>query len=162
MPACRRLGLAATLLVSLVFGPALTGCDIEDEDRPVVVAESFTEGMAKDSDDGAFRVALSSDEGGLRVGPNTLVVRLGFHDPNDPLALGRGIPGAEVRLDAWMPHGTGEVLDLRGIYVEDGRYEIALDLPAPGVWQLDFQFAVGSGVSDSVSFAFIIDEPPGE
>ncbi|MFO7562902.1 MAG: hypothetical protein R6X02_09700 [Enhygromyxa sp.] len=122
------------------------------------MAQTFAaEGVAKDSDDGAFRVVLSAEEG-LRVGENELVVRLGFHDPHDPLSPGRGIPGAEVLLFAWMPHAGIELEELRGVHVGDGRYAIGLELPEPGVWQLDFGFAVGDGVSDSASFAFVIGE----
>lgn len=145
-----RLGLVA----ALVFAPLLvTGCD--DPESTMMVAETFAEGVARDSEDGAFRVVLSSEDG-LGVGENTLIVRLGFHDPHDPSAPGLGIPGARVVLDAWMPHGTGELTGLHGVHLGDGHYAIELALPAPGVWQLDFDLAVGDAVSDSVSFAFLV------
>lgn len=156
MPGCCRFGLVASLL-ALTFTPVLAGCDIGSEEVELVPAETFVEGVAKDSEAGAFRVVLSADDG-LAVGANTLVVRLGFHDPQDPLAPGRGIPGAEVSLYAWMPQGDGSVDGVRGIYVGDGRYELELELAEPGIWQLDFDFAVGDGVDDSVSFAFVVGE----
>jgi len=132
-----------------------TACDIEEAGDGTVVAESFAEGVAKDSDAGAFRVVLTTEDG-LGVGENTLFVRLGFHDPHDPLAAGRGVPSADVVLHAWMPHSDGVVDGVRGVHVGDGRYEILLDLPAPGVWQLDLDLTVGDGVDDSVSFAFVV------
>jgi hypothetical protein len=146
----------AVSLLALVLGS--TACDTADDPTvELVSAETFEEGVAKDSDAGAFRVVLSSDHG-LKVGENTLVVRLGFHDLHDPAAPGRGIPGADVMLDAWMPHDDLEVSGLRGVYVGDGSYEITWDIPEPGVWQLDFELAVGDGVQDSVSFAFIVGD----
>ena len=148
-----RFGLAATL--ALALSVVSTGCDIEEAGVETVVAESFAEGTAKDSDQGAFRVMLTSDDG-LEVGESTLIVRLGFHDPHDPLAPGRGIPSADVMLHAWMPHDDGVVDGVRGVHVGDGRYEIPLDLPKAGVWQLDFDLTVGDGVEDSVSFTFVV------
>jgi len=156
MPACRRLGLLASVL-ALACASVLTACDPEPAEVELVAAESFTEGVAKDSEAGAFRVVLSAEDG-LRVGENTLIVRLGFHDPDDPLATGRGIPGADVALYAWMPQGDGAVDGVRGVYVGDGRYRLDLEIPEPGVWQLDFDLAVGDGVDDSVSFAFVLGE----
>lgn len=123
----------------------------------MVSAETFEEGIAKDSDLGAFRVVLTAEDE-LAVGDNTLFVRLGFHDPHDPTAPGRGIPGADVALNAWMPQGDGAVGDVRGIYVGDGTYRVELAVPEPGIWQLDFDLAVGDGVHDSVSFAFLIGD----
>jgi hypothetical protein len=147
----RALGVAG-----LVLALALTGCDAEH--REEVPAQTFEDGLAKDSEAGAFRVVLTAPEG-LGVGRNTLFVRLGFHDPRDPLAPGRGIPGAEVTLDAWMPKGKGAVDGIHGVHVGDGVYEIdELILSKAGVWQLDFALAVGEGVDDSVSFAFVIAE----
>jgi hypothetical protein len=146
----------AASLIALVLGS--TACDSAgDPAVEIVPAETFEDGVAKDSDAGAFRVVLTTD-GGLTVGENTLIVRLGFHEPDDPLAPGRGIPGADVTLDAWMPHDDFEVDGLRGVYVGDGSYEIAWEVPTPGVWQLDFDLAVGDGVQDSVSFAFVVSE----
>jgi hypothetical protein len=153
MPGCCRLGLV-TSLVALTLGSVLAGCDSEAD---LVPAETFVEGIAKDSDAGAFRVMLTTADG-FEVGENTLFVRLGFHDPHDPLAPGRGIPGADVMLDAWMPHDEGAVDGLRGVYVGDGQYAIDLDVASPGVWQLDFELGVGDGVRDSVSFAFVVGE----
>jgi len=156
MPGRCRSGLLAALL-SLSCVAVLAGCDPEPSEVEVVPAETFTEGVAKDSEAGAFRVVLSADDG-LAVGENTLRLRLGFHDPQDPAAPGRGIPGADVSVYAWMPHGDGALDGVRGVYVGDGEYELALELPEPGVWQLDFDLAVGDGVDDSVSFAFVIGE----
>jgi hypothetical protein len=153
---CRPLRLAVTTL-ALAFAPTLAACDIEEPGVEVVSAETFEEGVAKDSDGGAFRVVLTTEDG-LEVGENTLVVRLGFHDPDDPAGPGRGIPGADVRLEAWMPYGDGAVSDLRGVYLGDGEYAVEVDLPERGIWQMDFDLRVGDGISDSVSFAFIIGE----
>lgn len=158
-----RLGPAVSAL-ALGFVVTLGGCDTS-ADEMLISAESFEQGVAKDSEGGAFRVVLSTPAGfdeGLRVGENTLIVRLGFHDPDDPFAPGHGIPAAEVQLDAWMPspQGSGGSVDgLRGVHVGDGRYEITgLTLPEPGVWQLDFALAIGENVDDSVSFAFVISD----
>ena len=145
-------GLVASLLFACSL--LLTGCDFEAEPE-VIPAETFIDGVAKDSEAGAFRVMLSAEDG-LAVGANTLVLRLGFHDPADPLAPGLGIPGADVTLYAWMPHGSSSVDGVRGSYVGDGEYELELELPQPGVWQLDFDLAVGDDVDDSVSFAFVV------
>jgi hypothetical protein len=150
-------GCCSGLLLVLSCASILAGCDTEPEEVELVPAETFAEGVAKDSDVGAFRVMLSTADG-LAVGDNTLFIRLGFHDPHDPTAPGQGIPGADVVLDAWMPHGDGSIEGVRGIYKGDGEYEIELELSEPGVWQLDFDLAVGEGVHDSVSFAFIVGE----
>jgi hypothetical protein len=153
-----RLALAA---LAFALTSTLAGCDLgDDPDDPGAAlepAEPFEEGMAKDSEYGAFRVVLTSEDG-LEVGENTVFIRLGFHDPDDPLAPGRGIPAADVVLDAWMPYADGAVEDIRGVYFRDGIYAVELDLPEPGVWQLDFELAVGDGVHDSVSFAFVVGE----
>lgn len=115
---------------------------------------AFEDGVAKDTEGGAFRVLLYSREG-LDVGANELVARVGFHDPEDPLAPGYGIPGARVHLDAWPIDGDGATVELDGAYVGDGRYVFdALELSAAGAWQLDFSIQVGETLDESVAFAF--------
>ena len=163
MPA-RRSRLASTfspLLLALALSSTLAACDTADEDAGLVEAQTFEDGVAKDTRDGAFRVVLTSDlegEGdGLTVGDNTLYVRLGFHDPHNPEDPGRGIPSANVEVLAWMPYADGAV-EGRGTYVGDGVYAVDLDLSEAGIWQLDLEFEVGKSVADEVSFAFIIGE----
>lgn len=156
MLGCRRSRLAATTL-ALAFASTLAACDFEDPGVDLVPAETFQEGVAKDSDGGAFRVVLTTEDG-LEVGDNTLFIRLGFHDPEDPDDPGRGIPGAAVEVEAWMPYGDGALSEVRGVYLDDGEYELELDLPEPGIWQLDFDIGVGDGITDSVSFAFVVGE----
>lgn len=155
---CPRL-LVPTLV--LAFASTLAACDSDEPTVEITDVQTFDQGeqgVMKTSDDGAFRVVLTS-EAGLAVGPNALVVRLGFEDPNDPSSPGRGIPAADVALSAWMPQGDGAVDGIRGEYLGDGRYAVDVEFAEPGIWQLDFDLAVGDGIDDSVSFAFVVGEP---
>jgi hypothetical protein len=114
----------------------------------------FEDGIAKDTEGGAFRVVLYDREG-LAVGANELVARVGFHDPGDPLAPGYGIPGARVHLDAWPIDGDAEAIELDGVHIGDGRYLFDdLELSAAGAWQFDFSIEVGQTMDESVAFAF--------
>jgi hypothetical protein len=136
----------------LLFGLALglAGCDPSE---PVEVT-AFEDGVAKDTEGGAFRVVLYARDG-LEVGGNELIARVGFHDPGDPLAPGYGIPGARVHLDAWSIDGAGDSVELEGAYIGDGRYLFDdLELATAGAWQLDFSIQVGETLDESVAFAF--------
>jgi hypothetical protein len=92
-----------TTLLALALVMPLAACS-ESDDADFRDVSEFVDGMALDSDNGAFRVVLSSEDGKLGTGRNDLIVRVGFHDPSDPEAEGRGIPNADVIVDAWMPN----------------------------------------------------------
>lgn len=147
--------VSALLAVSLFF--SLTACD-SGEDTPREI-EDFRDGMALDSDQGAFRVMLWSDSGELEVGRNNLVLRLGFHDPADPEAPGIGIPSAVVDLDAWMPEADETMPTEPQIsYLGDGQYRIEnVVLPDDGVWNFDFQIAVGDNMRETISLGFAVE-----
>ncbi len=106
----------------------------------------------------AFRVVLTSRDGALEVGENALLVRVGFHDPEDPLAPGVGIPEARVQLSAWMPldEGSSEAVSLH--YAGDGQYLLdPVELDRPGIWQLDLEVDVGATMRENVSFTFLVE-----
>ncbi|MCA9685348.1 MAG: hypothetical protein KC457_24425 [Myxococcales bacterium] len=138
---------------------AATGCDpSQDEDIGGAEAQPFVDGVAKDTEGGAFRVTLTSRDG-LAVGDNGLIVRVGFHDPNDPLAPGRGIPEAEVQLDGWTSLGEFATSVGDPVYLGDGEYFFEdLELAEGGVWNFDISIAVGATMDESVSFAFVIPD----
>jgi hypothetical protein len=139
---------SSLLLLGLALG--LAGCDPSEH----VEVTAFEDGVAEDTEGGAFRVVLYARDG-LAVGSNELVVHVGFHDPGDPLAPGYGIPGAHVQLDAWPIDGEGEAVVLDGVHIGDGRYLFDdLELSAAGAWQLDFSIQVGKTMDESVAFAF--------
>jgi hypothetical protein len=148
--------LAALLAVSLLC--LLPACD-SGEDPQTRAIEDFTDGMALDSDQGAFRVILWSDSGELEVGRNDLVLRLGFHDPNDPEAPGLGIPAAVVELDAWMPDADETMpAEPKVSYIGDGEYRIEnVVLPDDGVWNFDFAVAVGDNMHETISLGFMVE-----
>jgi YtkA-like len=147
---------AALLAVSLLC--PLTACDSGEDDQTRAV-ESFTDGMALNSDQGAFRVMLWSDSGELEVGRNDLVMRIGFHDPSDPDAPGIGIPSARVDLDAWMPSADETMpAEPQVTYLGDGQYRLEnVVLPDDGVWNFDFEVAVGDNMHETISLGFIVE-----
>ena len=148
----------STLLALALLCP-LAACDsTEDDSLEYRAVEDFQDGMARDSDQGAFRVVLWSDDGELEVGRNDLVVRLGFHDPSDMEGPGQGIPGAHVDLDAWMPTAN-ETMTTEPVvtYIGDGQYRVEnVVLPEAGVWNFDFDVAVGDNMHETISLAFAI------
>lgn len=154
-----RLGLSTRVLGSCLC-LALFGCDDELADSLVAEAQPFVDGVAKDTEGDAFRIVLSSRDGELGVGENHVVIRVGFHDPNDPLAPGLGIPSARIAMNAWMPLDDGFIShDLSARYVGDGQYLVdPIELDRAGIWQLDFDIAVGTTIREDVSFAFTVDE----
>jgi hypothetical protein len=147
-----------TTLLALSLLAPLSACD-SNEDVETRAVENFTDGMAMDSDTGAFRVVLWSDSGDLQVGRNDLVLRIGFHDPSDPTDPGTAIPSANVDLDAWMPNADQSMpTDPVVTYIGDGQYRIEnVVIPADGVWNFDFALTVGEHMSETVSLAFAID-----
>jgi hypothetical protein len=148
----------ATLFAVSLLCP-LTACDSGEADVETRAIENFTDGMALDSDKGAFRVILWSDSGELEVGRNDLVMRIGFHDPHDPEAPGIGIPSARVDLDAWMPKADETMPSEPHVsYLGDGEYRIEnVVLPEDGVWHFDFEVAVGDNMYETVSLGFIVE-----
>ncbi|MCA9681122.1 MAG: FixH family protein [Myxococcales bacterium] len=150
-------------LLALALAAPLAACT-ENETEDFRDVSTFVDGMAVDSDMGAFRVVLSSDDGDLAVGRNDLIVRVGFHDPSDPSAEGRGVPGADLFLDAWMPGADLSMQsDVEISYLGDGAY--ALDnvvLTEAGVWNVDLDIRVGEGMYETVSLAFEVAEPKTE
>jgi hypothetical protein len=151
--------IKSTLLALCLLCP-LTACDDIDQgdDIETRAVEDFHDGMACDSDQGAFRVVLWSDTGDLEVGRNDLVFRIGFHDPNDPQAPGKGIPDARVDLDAWMPNANQAMATEPSVhYMGDGQYRIEdVVLTDEGVWNFDFEVAVGENMYETVSLAFAV------
>ncbi len=151
---------ARHVLLALALLVPVTACDsTESGDTETRAVESFEDGMTLDSDDGAFRVVMWSDSGELRVGRNDLVVRLGFHDPMDPTSPGRGIPGARIDLDAWMPNANQAMASEPSVqYMGDGQYRIEnVVLGEDGVWNFDFEVAIGENLHETISLAFDID-----
>lgn len=153
----RRSPLATvSLFAALAVAPMLAACDADED--PTVAAEAFEDGMAKDTDGGAFRVVLTSRDG-MTAGENALIVHVGFHDPNDPEAPGRGIPNADVQLDAHMANGAAYYTGGEPTYLGEGDYLFEdLTLTEGGVWNFDFAIAVGETMDESVSFAVVIPE----
>jgi hypothetical protein len=147
-------------LVALALLVPAAGCDtIESGDDDLRAVETFVDGMGRDSDDGAFRVMLWSESGDLEVGRNDLVLRLGFHDPSDATAPGTGIPNARIDVDAWMPDAD-EAMASEPIvtYLGDGEYRIEnVVLGEDGVWNFDFEVAVGQHMHERVSLAFTVE-----
>jgi hypothetical protein len=151
----------STVLLALALVTPLAACteQVSDETEFREVLE-FVDGMALDSDDGAFRVVLSSEDGRLGTGRNDLIVRVGFHDPNEPEAEGRGIPNAKVHVDAWMPDAEVAMQsDIQVSYLGDGAYEVEnIVLDRAGVWNFDIEIRVGAGMYETVSLAFEVTE----
>ncbi|KIG15985.1 hypothetical protein DB30_05039 [Enhygromyxa salina] len=151
--------IKSTLLALALLCP-LTACDSEaGDDVQTRAVANFEDGMAWDSDQGAFRVMLWSDSGNIQVGRNDLVLRLGFHDPVHADAPGQGIPGARVNIDAWMPT-SDEAMQTEPVvtYIGDGQYRIEnVVLTDDGVWNFDFDVAIGDSMRESISLAFEID-----
>jgi hypothetical protein len=147
----------ATLLAVSLLCP-LTACDT-GEDGETRAIDDFRDGMAINSDQGAFRVMLWSDSGELQVGRNDLVLRIGFHDPTDPEAPGIGIPSATVDLDAWMPRADEAMSTEPHVsYRGDGQYRIEnVVLPEDGVWNFDFQVEVGEHMHETISLGFVVE-----
>ena len=149
-----------SILLAIALISPLAACDTGPEDDVETRAvEDFTDGMATDSDQGAFRVTLWSDSGDLQVGRNDLVLRLGFHDPGNPEGPGLGIPKARIDLDAWMPTANEAMSTEPQItYLRDGQYRIEnVVLPAEGVWNFDFEVAIGENMYETVSLAFAVE-----
>ncbi|WP_217909913.1 hypothetical protein [Pseudenhygromyxa sp. WMMC2535] len=146
--------LALATLATTACDPDAYG-DIGASDQ----AESFYQGMAKDTEGGAFRVTLSTREGGALVAqePTGLIVRVGFHDPEDPSDPGQGIPEADLLLDAWTTQDSARAPD--PVYIGDGRYLFeAFELEEGGVWHLDLAIAVGATLDESVQFNLLIPD----
>lgn len=149
----------STVLLALALVTPLAACS-EDTQTEFRAVTEFVDGMAVDSDDGAFRVVLSSEDGKLGTGRNDLIVRVGFHDPSDPEAEGLGIPGAEVIVDAWMPDTEVAMQsEIEVSYVGDGAYAVDnVVLDRAGVWNFDIVISVGDGMHETVSLAFEVDD----
>ncbi len=140
---------------------AVVGCDDQDQasDSLVRDAQAFANDVAKDTDSAAFRITLVSRDGTLAVGDNLLIVHVGFHDPNDPLDPGLGIPDARISLMAWMPLDDGLLEhELHAEALGEGRYLLdPIELDRAGVWQLDLDVDVGATMRENVSFAFLVE-----
>ena len=148
-----------TTLLALSLLAPLTACETPEDGVQTRAVEDFEDGMACDSDQGAFRVTLWSDSGELEVGRNDLVIRLGFHDPSDPEAPGIGIPSARIDLDAWMP-AADEAMETEPAvtYLGDGQYRLEnVVLTDDGVWNFDFEVAIGENMHETVSLAFAVE-----
>jgi hypothetical protein len=150
----------STVLLALALVTPLAACTEGADETEFREVLEFVDGMAVDSDDGAFRVVLSSEDGRLGTGRNDLIVRVGFHDPTDPEGEGRGIPGAKVDIDAWMPDAEVAMQsDIEVSYLGDGAYEVEnIVLDRAGVWNFDIEIRVGDGMYETVSLAFEVNE----
>lgn len=148
----RKIVIAAMLLAPLT---GLAGCATGEQ----LDAGEYIDGERKLTEDGAFTVVLSNEDGMATVGENTFYLRVAMPDPNDPEAEGKGIPGATVELDAYMPNDRLSMEVVPAIsYVGDGEYMIeGVVLEQAGIWQLDFNIAVGQTVTETVSFAFEVN-----
>ncbi len=143
----RKLALAILIL-------AASGCAADGVD-----AGQFVDGERKLTDDGAFAVELSHEDGQPQVGDNDFMLRLEFPDPADP-SQGMGIPDARIAVDCWMPNADHAMAaNPMVIPGKAGDYELAhIVLDEAGVWQFDFEIAVGEKMVETVSFAFVVDE----
>ena len=85
--------------------------------------------------------------------------RLEFPDPNHP-GQGMGIPAARIAVDCWMPNADHEMpVNPMVIPGPAGDYELAhIVFDEAGVWQLDFDIAVGNQMLETVSYVFTVDE----
>jgi hypothetical protein len=148
-----------TALLALALVTPLAACS-ETDDAEFRDVSEFVDGMAVNSDSGAFRVVLSSEDGRLGTGRNDLIVRVGFHDPSNPDAEGRGIPNAEVLVDAWMPDTELSMQsEIEVTYLGDGAYAVEnVVLDRSGVWNVDIEISVGDGMHERVSLAFEVDD----
>jgi hypothetical protein len=150
----------STVLLAVALVAPLAACTETADETEFREVLDFVDGMAVDSDDGAFRVVLSSEDGRLGTGRNDLIVRVGFHDPSNPEGEGRGIPGATVDVDAWMPDTEVAMKsELVVSYLGDGAYEVEnIVLDRAGVWNFDIEIRVGDGMFETVSLAFEVDD----
>jgi hypothetical protein len=148
----RKLSLIAVFLLGVA---PLAACD-EGEG---VEADPYVDGTTVSTHRGAFDVTLTSDSGDLVLGENHLVVRVAFPDPNDPNAEGKGVPGAEIELDAWMPNEDHTTrIEPSVTYLGDGEYLVApVLLDRAGVWALDFDIRVGASIDETAAFAFDVE-----
>lgn len=142
------------LIAALLLAPVAGCAQSEDID-----AGEYVDGQRKLTDHGAFTVVLSNEAGAPVIGTNTFYLDVQFPDPNDPRADGKGIPGAKISLDAHMPNGD-YVMDVvpEVHYMGDGHYMFdGVVLDEGGVWQLDFEIAVGKTVRETVTYAFEVE-----
>lgn len=142
------------LIAALLLAPVAGCAQSEDID-----AGEYVDGERKLTDHGAFTVVLSNEDGAAVVGENTFYLDVQFPDPENPRAEGKGIPGAKVSLDAYMPNGEYVVDVVPEVhYMGEGQYMFeGVVLDQAGVWQFDFEIAVGKTVRESVSFAFEVE-----
>ncbi|GEM_PF-1686398 len=151
-----RPSMVAASLSALFGLGSLAGCDLQDEDIGAIEAERFYNGIATDSEGGGFRVVLSARDT-LITGKNGLIVHVGFHDPADLEAPGKGIPEAEVELDAHMPYSAAYAHAGAPVYLGEGDYLFQdLTFAESGVWSLDLAIAVGESMDESAHFSFIV------
>ncbi len=147
-------GMRKLLVAALLLAP-VAGCAQSEE----IDAGEYVDGERKLTSDGAFTVVLSNEDGAPVVGDNTFYLDVQFPDPHNPRADGKGIPGAKITLDAYMPNGELSMDVVPEVsYMGHGQYMFdGVVLEEPGVWQLDFQIAVGNTVRETVSFAFTVE-----
>ncbi len=158
-PRLRSFSLSLALCAGAL---ALSACDSEDQEVGGVVAQQFEEGVAQDTEGGAFRVVLTS-RGGLEAGDeSTLIARVGFHEPSDPDGPGKGVPGATVQLDAYMPNGAGYIESIEATYLNDGQYLLeGIELDQAGTWRFELGIEVGQTIDEHVAFSFNIADVEG-
>ena len=127
-------------------------------DEPVE-ADPYVDGTTQTTDRGAFNVTLWSESGEVQIGQNEMWIRVAMPDPVDPTDEGKGIPSAEIDLDAWMPNAEYAMSSAPLVrYVADGEYVIdGVSFDHPGVWELDFSIAVGETIREDVSFVFVVE-----
>ncbi len=139
------------LIACLLLAP-IAGCAQSEE----IDAGEYVDGERKFTRHHAFTVELYNEDGAPTVGENTFFVRVAFPDPHDPEAEGKGIPNANITLDAHMPNEDVSMRTAPEVtYLGAGEYMIeGVRLERAGTWQFDFGINVGETVRESVSFAF--------
>jgi hypothetical protein len=125
----------------------------------VVEADPYIDGTTLSTDGGAFEVTLWTTKGAMVEGENQMWIRVAMPDPmvGDEA---RGIPNADITLDAWMPNAEHDSpTEPIVTYVTDGQYRIDnVELDHQGVWQLDFDIEVGKTIDEQVSFVFMLND----
>ena len=151
-----RFGKQLCVISALTFGVACA----QSEGTDPVEAGAFEEGMTQTTSNGAFTVELRHGYGGPTVGMNDFVIRIAVPHPSDPENDGWGVPNAAIDVVASMPNdGISMDATPKITYRADGFYEIeGVEFTAAGVWQLEFDIAVGETIEEYVAFTFVVDE----
>lgn len=141
------------LLTCLLLSPL--GC----ADTETVEPTEFIDGERKLTEEGSFAVALWHAEGSPVVGANEFILEVSIPSHDKMPMADVGVAGASVMVDCWMPN-AGHEMTVNPMVVPGapGEYLIThVELDEVGVWQLDFDIAVGDGEIETVSYAFLVE-----